>query len=77
MGWPPWPRPVVGPGPLFLALEDLPKVVGREPDASSVEVERYLSAVRPRPQCALGHLGQSQSPEELGRLTWRENQGKP
>jgi hypothetical protein len=62
--------------PSRLAVDDLAKVVGREPDPASVQVERHLPAVCARAQRALGHLGEPELPEDLGCFGWGEEQGK-
>jgi hypothetical protein len=63
-------------GPPWLALHDLAKVAGREPDPASVQVERYLPPISACPQRALGHLCESKMSEDLCSFSRGEDLGK-
>lgn len=63
-------------GPSRLAVDDLAKVVGREPDPAPVQVERHLPAICACAQCALGHLGEPELLEDLRCFGWGEEPGK-
>jgi len=52
--------------PSRLALDDLAKVAGREPDPAAVQVERHLPAIGACAERTLSHLGEPEVAKDLG-----------
>jgi len=55
------------------AFGDLPQVAHREDDPSAVHVEGHLPAVGASPERTLGHVGEAEVAEDLGRRYRRED----